>query len=44
MYSRFFSITTYRVRAEIVFIRGTETLVQVTRFYNSELVLEKKAL
>ena len=41
MYSRFFSTTTQRVCAEIVLIRGTETPVQATQFYNSELVLEK---
>ena len=42
MYSQFFSTMIQRVRAEILFIQGTETLVQAVRFYISELVLEKR--
>ena len=40
MYSQFFSTTTQRVRAEIVFVRGTETSVQATRFQQFGTVVE----
>ena len=43
MYSQFFGTMIEHMCADIVLCLGAETLVQAMRFYNSELVLEKRS-